>query len=87
MDRLEELYALCDLVRIIGVCPQFARILYEAGVVSVIQFADTDHTQLYRSCMAIIRARKIPGAHFVQDDMLYCIHYARILNELTGDSQ
>jgi len=84
IDRLKELYSLCDLVRINGIGGLFARILYEAGMLSVEQFAATDYRLLYRSSMDIIKSRGIAGAHFVEEDMVFCVHYARILVELTG---
>ena len=40
-ERLKEIFALCDLSRITGVGGVFARIVYEAGIRSVEEFART----------------------------------------------
>jgi hypothetical protein len=79
--RLKELYALCDLSRITGVGGVFARVVYEAGIRSSKEFAHTDapeHCRLYR---AIIDKYKYTAGHFSEDDIRYCIDYARVLEE------
>jgi hypothetical protein len=64
--RLLELFALCDLSRITGVGGTMARFCYEAGIRSVREFASVQSPQLSK---------------FPEEDIRYCIEYARVLVE------
>ncbi len=64
--RLSELYALCDLSRITGVGGTMARFCYEEGFRSVTEFA---------------RAEPQHFSNFPEEDIQYCIHYARVIVE------
>lgn len=64
--RLLELFALCDLSRISGVGGTMARICYEAGLRSAMDFAG-------------IQAQYF--SNFPEEDIKYCIHYARVIVE------
>jgi len=81
MVRLQELFALSDLSRITGIGGVFARIVYEAGVKSVEQFALTRAVDQYEKYMAIIRMHKYPAGHFDEEDIQYCIDYAKVILE------
>lgn len=82
IDRLEELFYLCDLVRINGVGAVYARILYESDIFSVKQFAETDYKKIYGDSMGLIRLKGYPAGHFVESDIEYCVIYAKELMEL-----
>ena len=70
--RLMELYALCDLSRITGVGGTMARICYEAGIRSVMEFA-------------VAQPEQFTG--FPEEDIRYCIEYARVIVEHELKSQ
>ena len=64
--RLLELYALCDLSRITGVGGIMARFCYEAGIRSVSEFAVAEVKSILQ---------------FPEEDLQYCIGYARVIIE------
>lgn len=62
--RLLESFSLCDLSRITGVGGTMARYCYEAGIRSVREFADAQPPQF---------------SEFPEEDIRYCIEYARVI--------
>lgn len=80
-SRLQELWALSDLSRITGVGGVFARIVYQSGIRSVRQFAETDAGIQYEQYMAIIHRHNYEAGHFKVEDLEYCIDYARVILE------
>ena len=80
-SRLREILALTDLSRITGIGGLFARIVYEAGIRSTRQFAETDaHSQTLKY-MKIIDKYGYAAGHFVEEDIQYCITYAKVICE------
>lgn len=78
-SRLREIFTLCDLSRITGVGSFYARIIYEAGIGSVYEFAATDaatHNKHYRE---VLEKRNYPVKTLSDDDLQYCIDYATLL--------
>ena len=65
--RLLELFALCDLSRICGVGGTMARFCYEVGIRSVREFAGAQSSQF---------------SEFSEEDIGYCLDYARVIVEL-----
>ena len=98
LERLWELHALCDLSRITGVVNfvasrtasmggVFARVVYEAGIRSCREFAWTDapvHYKLYRKMM---EKRGYATGHFSEEDIRYCIDYAKVLAEADNEAE
>lgn len=85
-ERLRELFSLCDLSRITGVGAFYARIIYHAGIKSLLDFAKTDpatHNELY---MAILNRFGYPVKALGEEDIQYCINYATLLLELNPES-
>lgn len=82
LPRMKELYALCDLSRINGVGPRFARILYQAGFTSVEQVAGSDaETQLRLYEKA--RERSHPDLPALSiSDIQYCIDFAKVIGHV-----
>ncbi len=81
-SRLREIFALCDLSRITGVGGYYARIIYEAGIRSVYDFAATDvatHNKHYRE---VLEKRGFPVKKLSEDDLQYCLDYATLLTQL-----
>lgn len=84
--RLEELFALCDLSRITGVGGLFARVVYEAGIRSSSDFAETHAAENYRLYMEIIEKNGYAAGHFSEEDIRYCIQYARVVTEVDKEA-
>lgn len=68
--RLKELFVLCDLSRITGVGGSMARMVYEAGIRSTREFSVT---------------RERFSENLSDDDINYCMDYARVIVELERD--
>jgi hypothetical protein len=79
--RLKELHALCDLSRITGVGGVFARVVYEAGIRSSREFAFTDAPEHYLLYRAVMDKHAYALGHFSEEDIRYCINYARVVAE------
>ena len=79
LARLKELHALCDLSRITGVGGVFARVVYEAGIRSAQEFADTNAPVHHRKYTAVIDKYGYAAGHFSEEDIQYCIDYACVL--------
>jgi hypothetical protein len=85
--RLKELHALCDLSRITGVGGVFARVVYEAGIHSSYEFAQTEAAIHYRQYMAVILKYGYAAGHFSEEDIRYCIEYAKVVREADNESE
>ncbi len=77
--RLKELFSLCDLSRITGVGGVFSRIIYEAGIRSVEEFASTEISAQLSRYHAVIDKYKYPAGKLGKKDIMYGIHYARMI--------
>lgn len=77
--RLKELFTLCDLSRITGVGGIFARVLYEAGIRSSKDFANSDSASLLKSCQLVIEKHGYKVGKLGEEDMNYGIHYAAVV--------
>lgn len=77
--RLKELFSLCDLSRITGVGGLFARVIYEAGIRSLSEFAQTEAPSQVMKYRSVIKKFNYPTAIPGMDDIRYCIDYARII--------
>ncbi len=77
--RLKELFYLCDLSRITGVGGIFARVVYEAGIQSTIEFARTDIQTQLKGYLAVIEKHGYTVGHIGEEDISYAVNYARVL--------
>jgi hypothetical protein len=82
-DRLKEIFSLCELCRITGVGPRFARVLYDSGIRSLKAFAETGAGPLLKKCLETMEKSGHQKQNLGEDDLQYCIDYARIILELT----
>lgn len=80
-DLSDELFCLCDLVRINGVGPVAAKAFYEAGYRSVSEVAAADAAVMLEKVSAVNEARHYYKAKLGQKDMQFCIDFALLLNE------
>ena len=81
-NRLKEIFCLCDLSRITGVGWLYSRIIYDSGIRSTREFAETDasvHIMKYRET---IEKYGYKTETLGEEDMQYCIDYARVILEL-----
>ncbi len=79
LESLHELIALSDLVRVSGIGPVFARMLYDAGVNSTAALAQAQAAPLYSQLYDLNKARTYTKAAFTEKDVVYCIELAHKL--------
>lgn len=77
--RLKELVCLCDLSRITGVGGIFARVIYEAGIRSTLEFASTESSSLLSRCRAVIEKHGYAAGKLGEKDIQYGINYANVV--------
>ena len=77
-----ELIKLSDLVRIVGVGPVFARILYEAGVDSLEAFVTQSPDELLAKTQEVIVSRGYAPGNIREEDIVYCLETARLLPQV-----
>jgi len=80
-DLSDELFCLCDLVRINGVGPVAARAFYEAGYRSISDVAAADAAVMLAKVSAVNEVRCYYKANLGQKDMQFCIDFALLLNK------
>jgi hypothetical protein len=85
-ERLNEIHALSDLTRITGVGGVFARVVYHAGIRSVREFAETNARTHYKKYMDVIEIYGYAAGHFSEEDIQYCIDYAKFIREVSTKS-
>jgi nucleotidyltransferase/DNA polymerase involved in DNA repair len=84
MPRADELYCLCDLVRINGVGPVAAKAFYEAGYRSVAQVASADAAAMLEKVSKVNAAKQYYKAKLSAGDMQFCIDFAALLMKYCG---
>jgi hypothetical protein len=77
--RLKELFTLCDLSRITGVGGIFARMVYEAGIRSTVEFARTEISTQLSSYRAVIEKYRYAAGKLGEEDISYGINYAKVI--------
>lgn len=77
--RIKELHVLCDLSRITGVGGIFARVLYEADIRSLEEFASTDTLATLERCRYVIEKYGYAAGKLGEKDMQYGINYAKVV--------
>lgn len=80
-DLSDELFCLCDLVRINGVGPVAARAFYEAGYQSASDVSAADAAVMLKKVSAVNEARRYYKANLGLKDMQFCIDFALLLNK------
>jgi hypothetical protein len=81
-SRLKEMYCLCDLSRITGVGGTFARIIYDSGIRSTLEFITTDVDEHYEKYREVMERRGGTVHPPSKGDIRYCIDYARVICEM-----
>lgn len=77
----DELYCLCDLVRINGIGPVAAKAFYDAGYRSVSDVAGADAAPMLQKVSAVNQEKQYYRANLGQKDMQFCIDFARLLEK------
>lgn len=75
----DELFSLCDLVRINGVGAVAARAFYEAGYSSVAAVASAAAAGMLKRVSAVNAEKSYYKAKLGEKDMQFCIDYAKLL--------
>jgi hypothetical protein len=83
LEKLTELVQLCDLVRITGVGPVFARIIYDSGIHSVAEFLSSDPADLFRQLTRTNQEKGLTKAGFTIKDIEYCMELGKDLPLVT----
>jgi hypothetical protein len=79
LDKISELVQLCDLVRITGVGPVFARIIYDSGIKTVRDFLSFDSSDLFERLTRTNNEKGLTKAKFTIKDIEYCIELGKDL--------
>ncbi len=79
-ETTEELFSLCDLVRIPYVSPLFARIFYTAGIKKTKEMIQTDPEKLQSLVNNAIKKHKFAKVTISLKDIRYCQDFAKELN-------
>ncbi|MFT3951696.1 MAG: DUF4332 domain-containing protein [Oscillospiraceae bacterium] len=79
LNEWEELFCLCDLVRINGVGAVAAKVFYEAGYQSVSDVAHADAAAMLDEVSNINKAKQYYKANLGTKDMQFCIDFAKLL--------
>jgi len=77
--KLLELVQLCDLVRITGVGPVFARIIYDSGIKTVKDFLSFNSDDLFGQLINTNNENGLTKAKFTIKDIEYCIELGKDL--------
>jgi hypothetical protein len=78
-DESDELFCLCDLVRINGVGAVAAKVFYEAGYKSIMDIAHADAAVMLERVSNINKAKQYYKANLGIKDMQFCIDFAIFL--------
>lgn len=78
----DELFCLCDLVRINGVGPVAAKAFYEAGYRSVSDVAKADAARMLEKVSAVNETRQYYKAKLGLKDMQFCIDFAQLIGNM-----
>ncbi len=78
-QEAEELCGLCDLIRISGVGPVIARILYEAGFKSIYSIAGAEAGEIYDKICRINDERNYTRAILQEKELQFCIDFAGLM--------
>ncbi len=81
-EKAQELYCLCDLVRINGVGAVAAKSFFDAGYNSVSDIADTTAEKMLKRVSAVNDIKQYYKAKLGTKDMQFCIDFARIITNL-----
>lgn len=79
IDKLIELVQLCDLIRITGVGPVFARIIFDSGIHSVKDFLSFDSVALFERLIKTNEEKGLTKAKFRLKDIVYCLELGKDL--------
>lgn len=79
LDKIHELVQLCDLMRITGVGPVFARIILDSDIHSVGEFLSIDAFELFERLTNTNNEKVLTKSKFTIKDIEYCIELGKDL--------
>jgi hypothetical protein len=62
-------------------------VVYEAGIQSCLEFAQTTAPGHYRKYMQVIGEQGFEAGHFSEGDIQYCIEYAKLIAESDKEAE
>ena len=80
--QAQELCILCDLARVSGVGPVFARLLMQSGIRSAAEIARSEAGNLLERFNRVNDAAHAVNVRLGLKDMQFCIDYARLLAQM-----
>lgn len=83
-DLSDDLFCLCDLVRINGVGPIAAKAFFESGYKSVKDVAAANAAVMLAKVSAVNEEKHYYKAKLGQKDMQFCIDFARLINKYSN---
>lgn len=81
-EKAQELYCLCDLVRINGVGAIAAKSFFDAGYKSVYDVANTTAEEMLKNVSAVNDIKQYYKTKLGTKDMQFCIDFARIIKSI-----
>jgi hypothetical protein len=81
-DKAQELFSLCDLVRINGVGAVAAKSFFDAGYHSVVDVANTTAEVMLERVSVVNDIKQYYKAKLGTKDMQFCIDFARIIRNI-----
>ena len=88
-NDLLEILRLSDLVRISGVGPVFARIMFDNGTNTTEKVANCNPKHLFEELISLNEKNNYTKAKFTQNDVFYCINFAKklpVILNITNES-
>lgn len=79
LDKIHELVQLCDLMRITGVGPVFARIILDSDIHSVGEFLSIDAFELFERLTNTNNEKVLTKSKYTIKDIEYCIELGKDL--------
>ncbi len=84
-NRIREIHCLCDLSRISGVGGLFAKVLYDSGIRSTRELAETGAENLNERYLKVIEKFGYPPKPLSEEDIRYCLDSASLILEMNPE--
>ena len=85
LDQIDELVYLSDLVRMTGVGPVFAKIIYDSGIKTVNEFHRYDSKTLLDILISVNDEKQLTKVNFGTHDIDYCLDLGKELPILINE--
>jgi hypothetical protein len=72
----------CDLLRVNGVGPMFARMIYDAGITHIRKFKTVDTNQMLQNVKKVNEVKQYTTVGLRKEDFQYCLDYVNELDDV-----